>query len=281
MEHDRGAKVKFIDEKIIQRTEAWHAWRAKGIGGSDSAAIAGVSPYRSANRVFHEKRGRITPNDESKEFIFAQGDRLEQIARRDILDLTGHEMRPLCARHISNPILLTSLDGYHESFGIVEVKLVGREKFEKADVEKVIPPDHYCQIQHNINVTDADRCLYFFGQKDNTARIMDVYRDQEYIDNLVDLEMSFWDDVKNDREPPLGQMDYLIPKEQELLLQLKTAKLAGDKKEFERMKMIVINSYDHDKIAGDGIKIYKQKNKNIWTVRIDGDKTNSEAGTNE
>ena len=38
--------------------ETWLDYRRKGIGGSDAAAVLGVSPYKTARDVYFEKLGR-------------------------------------------------------------------------------------------------------------------------------------------------------------------------------------------------------------------------------
>ena len=38
--------------------ETWLEYRRKGIGGSDAAAVLGVSPYKTARDVYFEKLGR-------------------------------------------------------------------------------------------------------------------------------------------------------------------------------------------------------------------------------
>ena len=42
-----------------QVSEAWRAERRKGVGGSDVAAIMGMSPYKSPYEVWAEKTGVV------------------------------------------------------------------------------------------------------------------------------------------------------------------------------------------------------------------------------
>lgn len=44
-----------------QVSEAWRAERRKGVGGSDVAAIMGMSPYKSPYEVWAEKTGVVEP----------------------------------------------------------------------------------------------------------------------------------------------------------------------------------------------------------------------------
>jgi putative phage-type endonuclease len=46
-------------------SDEWHAARANGIGGSEIAAVLGISPYESPFSLWHRKRGGIGPVEES------------------------------------------------------------------------------------------------------------------------------------------------------------------------------------------------------------------------
>lgn len=47
-------------------TTEWHAARAAGIGGSEIAAVLGISPYESRFSLWHRKQGLIAPVEESE-----------------------------------------------------------------------------------------------------------------------------------------------------------------------------------------------------------------------
>ncbi|MEU0102427.1 lambda-exonuclease family protein [Streptomyces sp. NPDC006267] len=47
-------------------TTDWHAARANGIGGSEIAAVMGISPYESRFSLWHRKQGLIAPVEESE-----------------------------------------------------------------------------------------------------------------------------------------------------------------------------------------------------------------------
>jgi len=46
-------------------TPEWHAARANGIGGSEIAAVLGISPYESPFSLWHRKQGGIGPVEET------------------------------------------------------------------------------------------------------------------------------------------------------------------------------------------------------------------------
>ena len=53
-------------------SEAWHAARANGIGGSEIAAVVGLSPYESRFSLWHRKQGLIGPVEESEEMYWGK-----------------------------------------------------------------------------------------------------------------------------------------------------------------------------------------------------------------
>lgn len=50
----------------------WHAARANGIGGSEIAAVMGISPYESRFSLWHRKQGLIAPVEESEEMYWGK-----------------------------------------------------------------------------------------------------------------------------------------------------------------------------------------------------------------
>ena len=55
----------------------WHAARAEGIGGSEIAAVLGISPWESAFSLWHRKRGIVPPRTATTEMD--AGRRLEPV----------------------------------------------------------------------------------------------------------------------------------------------------------------------------------------------------------
>lgn len=53
-------------------TDEWHAARAQGIGGSEIAAVLGLSPYESRFSLWHRKKGLIGPVEESEEMYWGK-----------------------------------------------------------------------------------------------------------------------------------------------------------------------------------------------------------------
>ena len=71
-----GASAPAAGPTILGRFEPgsdeWHAARANGIGGSEIAAVLGLSPYESRFSLWHRKKGLIGPVEESEEMYWGK-----------------------------------------------------------------------------------------------------------------------------------------------------------------------------------------------------------------
>jgi hypothetical protein len=61
--------------------EQWFEERRKGIGGSDAAAVAGLSRYRTPIQVYMEKLGLIDPPEENEAMYW--GKKLEDLVAEE------------------------------------------------------------------------------------------------------------------------------------------------------------------------------------------------------
>lgn len=243
---------------IAQGSDLWKAdFRLNGIGSSDSPVVLGNSPYKTVRDLYLEKKG-YSQEDNSKDFIFALGHKTEGLIRAQFQELTGVEMKPLCAIHSKFNHIRSSFDGFSPKLGVLEAKLVGQEVLSKAR-EGAIPPHHYTQIQHQLAVADADVAQWFGHDGKKNGVLVEVRADKVYIDKMLDLEHEFWSKVLTNQIPPLTEKDYLVPEDQGLLEDLKRFKelVENATADFESAKEAAINNYGHTKISGNGIKIYK------------------------
>jgi len=149
-----------ITHNIPQGSDAWHVWRRGGLGGSDVAAIMGLSPWKSRAELLKEKvtgKGGGPPS-----FAMARGTRLEPIARRLYHERTGVEPVPVCVQHDTIPWIRVSLDGLCEQGGeqwIVEIKCPSVAHHARALVGEI--PDYYrVQVQYELLACGIDPADY-------------------------------------------------------------------------------------------------------------------------
>ncbi len=257
----KGVRMSAVIVSLIQGTSEWNAWRMNGIGGSDAPVIEGTSPYKTVRDLYFEKTGLLSPSedDESKEFIFAKGHKVEALIRKQFQEQTGVEMKPVCMEHGDHPYLRVSLDGFDSSRGVLEGKLVGQEVLLEASKTGRIPDFHYTQMQHGFMVSGADVGHWFGHDGKKNGILVPIRANAEFIKRQEELEHLFWDDVQNRIVPPLSDRDYLIPEDDSLLVELRNAKELAENAQiqFETLRSQIVLQFNHPKIAGGGLKIFK------------------------
>jgi putative phage-type endonuclease len=173
---------------LQQRTREWLQWRRNKIMASDAPIIMGVSPYKKIDKLYDEK---IKCYEEPKTNYMQRGIDLEPIALRKFEEETGLIMFP--AVGISDEIdwMAASFDGMTiEGDAIVEIKSPKRQDHNMAVLGNV--PIHYMpQIQHQIFVSGLD-FAYFYSFDGTDGVIIEVKRDQEFIEKMLDEEKAFW-----------------------------------------------------------------------------------------
>lgn len=189
------------DTKELSREE-WLARRRQGIGGSDAAAILGVSPWASAFDVWLEKTGEYSGGPDPDSEVMYWGTVLEDLVAREFSRRTGKKVRKrnaiLC--HPEHEWMLANVDRLvvGEEAGL-ECKTTSA--YNQSQWDDKIPPGYYAQVQHYMAVTGFDTwylAVLIGGQK---YKDFVVGRDPEYIENLIQAEMEFWRKVERG-EPP-------------------------------------------------------------------------------
>lgn len=163
--------------------------RRTGIGASESPCIVGVSPFGNAISVWAEKVGiEIREATDAMEL----GLILEEGVARLYAKKTGYELAHFgTIRHPRYPWMLATPD--LAVFGqrrIAQIKLVGAHMAHHW-VDGV--PDYVeVQVQHEMEVADADACdvLALIGGTD--FRVLPVERDREMGRDLVSVCHDFW-----------------------------------------------------------------------------------------
>ena len=101
-----------VDTSNLSR-EDWLVYRRMGIGGSDAAAVLGVSPFRTARDLYYDKRGIVsTSADEDNWVQLEVGNLLEPLVARIFEKKTGLKVyqRKAMFRHPLYPWMLADLD---------------------------------------------------------------------------------------------------------------------------------------------------------------------------
>ncbi len=179
----------------------WLEERRKGLGGTDIAAILGLSPWKSALQVYQEKRGELAHWEGNAATDW--GKRMEPAIRQWYSDSTGRAVRVpegilFSAEH---PFMLASLDGFTDDGRIVEIKTArsGRDWGEPGTSEI---PEHYClQVHHYMIVTGFEVADVVVSIGGGSPVLYEVPADPELHEMIIQAETEFWARVQEGRPP--------------------------------------------------------------------------------
>lgn len=174
--------------------QEWLDMRKKGIGGSDVAALAGLSKYKTPFALYLEKTGQVNLDDVTSEAAYF-GNVLEDIVAKEFAKRTGLKVRKrnqmLC--HKDHPFMMANLDrvivGTNE---ILECKTASEYLKGEWDGEEV-PAPYLLQIMHYMAVTGADAAWIAVLIGGNKFVYKRVERDEELIAYIIDIERDFWE----------------------------------------------------------------------------------------
>ncbi len=196
-----------MSTQLVANTPEWHEARRQGIGGSDAAVIFGLSPFMDAFELFAIKRGTAPPKEstEAQEW----GLILEKAIREGYSRRTQREVfdaQPM-VRNVDLPdFMFANPDGYIRSPDTMNLGVYEGKNFSQfVSLKEGLPEHIWLQVQHNMAVTGfvwAAVAILIGGQR---LEIIDVDRDEEAIQLLIDGETEFWRRVElNDPPPPSG-----------------------------------------------------------------------------
>lgn len=184
--------------------QQWLDWRRKGVGSSDSPIIMGVSPWSTRYQLWEQK---ISGKETECNYAMQRGTNLEEPARQCFENMMDVEVFPKNVEHKKFPWMRASFDGIDlDGKVLVEIKCpLKKENHELAKQGKV-PEVYYPQLQHQLEVSGLDG-MYYFSFDGSEGVIVEVERDQKYIDKMIKEEEGFWACVSNKTPPPLSSRD--------------------------------------------------------------------------
>lgn len=200
---------------LTQGTQPWLDWRSQGVSATDIPVIMGLSPYKTAYRLWLEKTGRANPENLSGNPNVQRGVRLEPVAREYCENRDEEILLPVCAECAELPILRASLDGLSSEGLPYEFKAPTEKRFEEL-VEQGIESDTYklyeMQVKTQCVVVGATEGLLFFFMEDERHYEFRICLTPEERDAILSAAQTFWDCIQNDTPPPLDpERDVYIP----------------------------------------------------------------------
>ena len=174
--------------------QEWLEYRRRGIGGSDVAAVCGLSKWRSPMEVWLDKTGQIEPKPAGEAAYW--GTIMEPIIRQEFADRTGFKIRQVNAilQHKRFKFMQANIDGIvadpNLGEGIFEAKTASA--YRAAEWEQGVPDEYALQVQHYMAVTGLPFAwiAVLIGGNQFVWRLIE--RDEAIIDLLIQMESRFW-----------------------------------------------------------------------------------------
>lgn len=184
--------------------------RAKYLGGSDVAAILGISPWKTPLQVYLDK---VEPREEvitpEKAKLFRRGNRMEPYVIDLLREDTGFEIVGRGNRYKDPelPFIAAEIDcELRDKHGEVfngEIKTVNPFKAKEWGEQQTdeIPLHYTAQVMHGLMVRPASACIMGVLIGGDDFRVYRVERDDETIEAIREKEIAFWKRVV-ERDPP-------------------------------------------------------------------------------
>jgi len=192
---------------ITVRDEAhWHELRAKHIGGSDVAALFGLSPFTSRWQLWMEKTGKIAPEDLSDNKAVQAGTFLES----GIANWAAHRWSMNISK-VTDYFTVDDCPGMGASFDYitadgapVEIKWSARGHGWHYSGDEILeaPENYILQVQHQLACTSSDHA-WLVALIDDEPRRMKIPRNDNIIDAIKAEITAFWDSIVKGEEPAI------------------------------------------------------------------------------
>ncbi|MFN7971255.1 MAG: YqaJ viral recombinase family protein [Acidobacteriota bacterium] len=179
----------------------WLAARRKLLTATDSPAILGVHPTRSAFQVFVEKTEGVELTEPNEAMRWGQ--RQEPVIAEAYQEETGRDVAPPPQRltvHPTIPWMGASLDRLvmdgKRGLGVLELKVTSK------DVSRAIPAHWQVQVAHQIEVAGVEWGSIAVLIRGQRMEWFDVERNDRFIKALLRRLAEFWAEHVLKRVPP-------------------------------------------------------------------------------
>ena len=191
-----------ISTRDMSRAE-WEKARMGSVGGSDAAAIVGLSEYATPYSLWAEKTGRVIPEDISQKEAVRLGNDLEDYVAHRFMEATGKKVvrKNAILKNDLYPWAHANVDrlvvGEDAGLEIKTTSALNLRKFKG----KEFPEKYYSQCVHYLAVTGRKKWYLAVLVLGVEFKIYELERDEDEIAALMDMERDFWEHVK-DGTPP-------------------------------------------------------------------------------
>jgi len=243
--------------------EDWLEYRKRGIGGSDAAAVLGVSRFKSPFAVYCDKTMDL-PDVSSP--VMEMGTRLEEYVAELFSRESGLKVARRNRTYTSkeHPCMLANIDRWvvGDKAGL-ECKTTTKYSWHGWD-EGDVPPEYYWQCMHYMAVLGLDHWYLAVLFRDNGEfRWYRMERDEALVKQLIAEEEAFWERVLKRDPPPASGLD----SETELINDLYPAeKVSPDTADLSGIATMVQSRADLDREIKERKKVLDSLDQEIKRV---------------
>lgn len=194
---------------LVQRSDAWFAWRRMGITASMIPVIMGLSPYQTPYQLWAEFVGLKKPQDLSGNWHVQRGVEQEPEARETIEDEYGKPYMPCCVEADHNSLFKASLDGLY-SMGsdkeVLEIKCPCEKIYNEILELKGKAPSfqmYAAQVQWQLNCSGANQGRLYFYLRGKRPINTGIKRNDAFIAQAEAAALHFWNLVQTKTAPDL------------------------------------------------------------------------------
>lgn len=188
--------------------------RRNFIGGSDIAAVMGVSRWKTPLQLWSEKTGKVEPEDLSDKEYVELGSELEDFIAKKFEKKTGLKVRRAPKQYVDImfPFMACQVDRLVTGTDdLLECKNASAWK-EKEWAGEEIPIEYIFQVSWQLMITGRKKGYIAVLIGGNKFIWKEIDADQELFLKMTNSAIKFWDMVQNNI-PPMAQSgdnDFLI-----------------------------------------------------------------------
>ena len=204
--------IVFAETAELSEKE-WLDYRRCGIGGSDVAALLGISPWRTARDLYYDKLNIATVEDNESNWVALEmGHLLEPLIAQIFQRRTGYKIYQIkkMFQHPQYLWMLADVDYFVElpdgTTAILEIKTTNYNAKDNwwLDGEEIVPVYYETQGRHYMAVMNIERCFFccLYGNNEEESIIREIRRDMAYEEEMIFLEQYFWENHVLTKTPP-------------------------------------------------------------------------------
>lgn len=193
-----------------EERNAWLAERKQGIGGSDAAAVLGISPWATPVTVWLDKTGRAPAKEETEAMRI--GTELEQFVAERYCEATGRKVQRFnrmmhvgCLLGNFDRLVIPEDGKVASHMGEVRTDTLLECKTSSREWDDGVPLYYQTQVQHYMGLepklAHADVACLFLGRKH--FEVFRVERDDAVIKTMQERITAWWNEyIVGDKMPP-------------------------------------------------------------------------------